>query len=206
MAFTGLPRWWRITPSVQVPVVSFPVDWRDDGASPRPKIGMVPALSFWIALSVSDSQQYSSSDVDELRRQCDECHVPGKRPGLYAYPSGRWEIRLPAHLSEALPHSRLHKLPKEETDKNAWLAQVAADSDTWLFSVTFYLCSIYGWVADWCHFMTRQLQQAKSSSRLAKVTGDIGYKPIKDLKRKQEGKKAITKQAATVHFGKVAER
>ncbi|XP_047267494.1 PHD finger protein ALFIN-LIKE 6-like [Capsicum annuum] len=109
----------------------------------------------------------------------------GKRPGLYAYPSGRWEIRLPAHLSEALPHSRLHKLPKEETDKNAWLAQVAADSDTWLFSVTFYLCSIYGW-------------QAKSSSRLTKVTGDIGYKPIKDLKRKQEGKKAITKQVLPV--------
>ncbi|KAF3679312.1 hypothetical protein FXO37_03916 [Capsicum annuum] len=137
-------------------------------------------------------------DVDELRRQCDECHVPSKRPGLYAYPSGRWEIRLPAHLSEALPHSRLHKLPKEETDKNAWLAQVAADSDTWLFSVTFYLCSIYGWVADWCHFMTLQLQQAKSSSRLTKVTGDIGYKPIKDLKRKQEGKKAITKQGHVV--------
>ncbi|KAM3394464.1 PHD finger protein ALFIN-LIKE 6-like [Capsicum galapagoense] len=123
-------------------------------------------------------------DVDELRRQCDECHVPGKRPGLYAYPSGRWEIRLPAHLSVYLPHSRLHKLPKEETDKNAWLAQVAADSDT-LFSVTFYLCSIYGW-------------QAKSSSRLTKVTGDIGYKPIKDLKRKQEGKKAITKQVLPV--------
>ncbi|KAF3613390.1 hypothetical protein FXO38_36270 [Capsicum annuum] len=43
----------------------------------------------------------------------------------------------------------------------------------------------------------------KSNSRLvstrkvldsAKVTGDIGYKPIKDLKRKREGKKAITKQ------------
>ncbi|PHT54797.1 hypothetical protein CQW23_03283 [Capsicum baccatum] len=190
-------------------------------------------------------------DVDEFREKCDQYNVTERKYlGLYAYPDGNWEIKLSSAVAEELPYSRIYKLPKQLTDKNAWLAQVAADSDTWLFSVTFFLCSIYSWMAPWRERLFDKMNalptvselvkdnhknlevatenakkrvkdkstvsyhssknsksnsevQGKSSSGLvsthkvlnsAKVTGDIGYKPIKDFKRKREGKKAITKQ------------
>ncbi|PHT54907.1 hypothetical protein CQW23_03393 [Capsicum baccatum] len=201
-------------------------------------------------------------DVDKFREKCDELNVTivvhslfiifeilqkvNERTGLYAFPNGNFEIKWPAHMTEALPHSRLYKLPKEEKDKNAWLAQVAANSDTLLFSVTFYLCSIYEWGDDWRELLFDKMNElptiyesvigneknqgvatenakklvkdksivsyhnnknsksnsevpGKSSSRVvsphkvlnsAKVTGDVRYISIKDLKCKWEGKKA----------------
>ncbi|KAF3680290.1 hypothetical protein FXO38_02375 [Capsicum annuum] len=154
-------------------------------------------------------------DVDEFRKKCDQYNVT----------DGNWEIKLSSDVAEELPYSRIYKLPKQLTDKNAWLAQVAADSDTWLFSVTFYLCSIYSWMALWRERLFDKMNALPTVSELVKDNhknlevatenakkrvkdkSTVSYHSSKNSKSNSEVEKAnLSVLLQLLHFGKVAEK
>ncbi|KAM3343160.1 PHD finger protein ALFIN-LIKE 3 isoform X3 [Capsicum galapagoense] len=122
-------------------------------------------------------------DVDEFREKCDQYNVT----------DGNWEIKLSSDVAQELPYSRIYKLPKQLTDKNAWLAQVAADSDTWLFSVTFYLCSIYSWMALWRERLFDKMNALPTVSELVKDNH-------KNLEVATENAKKRVKDKSTVSY------
>lgn len=87
-----------------------------------------------------------TEDMCEFRNRCEQYVIPeNEYLGLYGLPDGTWKVMLSGEVPLFLPHSKLYRLPNSEEDQNQWLAKVADDSDTWLFTVFFTYCSMSGY-------------------------------------------------------------
>ncbi|KAL8170461.1 hypothetical protein V2J09_022265 [Rumex salicifolius] len=84
-----------------------------------------------------------TTDVDDFFQQCD----PEKENlCLYGFPSGNWEVNLPAEeVPPELPEPALGiNFARDGMKEQDWLALVAVHSDAWLLSVAYYFGARFG--------------------------------------------------------------
>lgn len=84
-----------------------------------------------------------TSDVEELFQQCD----PDKENlCLYAHPSEKWEVNLPAEeVPPELPEPAIGiNFARDGMQEKDWLKLVAVHSDAWLLGVAFYFAARFG--------------------------------------------------------------